>query len=233
MATKWWFDSVAAPGLMPPDPDAGDWDHTNLVTYRRLNHIKQGSVSTLLTGGMDIGDDITDKDAVRFVGVSSPIEAASVGGVLSANRIRIQVRAAELNNSCNLKLSAKVYLIDSTGTFKAVLMPLTREATEFPVIGSETNRLFNQIMAGTQAVADRDRIVLELGWGGLPSSSGADNNHTGRLSIGDDSATDLTQGNETETSAFNPWMTFGTDNLTFFDEDQTISFLGNLTATTA
>lgn len=231
MATKFWFDSTASPGLTPT-LDLSAYGHSDNAIYRRMNLFPRASVMTTFNGYAE-GDHISDVDCIFYIGVSPPIQAASVGGTISANRIRIQCAFAELNASCNLKLSAQVWLVDSTGAVKATLMPLTREATEFSVFGTNTNRLFNQIMSGTQAVADRDRIVLGLGWGGLPTSTGATNSHNSRIIIGDDSATDFTQGDETETSAFNPWMTFGTDNFTFFDEDQPVSFLGNLKATAA
>jgi hypothetical protein len=214
MATRFYFSSVTAPNISAPAAEAG-WGHSSGTAgpnALRATTTKDGSAMTTMGHAYDSSDHIVNTDALGFVFISDSLTSQSIAN----NRIKAQFRCDEANvTGNNLFLTLKMYLISSAGAAGSTLMPLTRTSSLEFAQTNPTNRTFNVVMTGgPYSVADGDRIVIEVGAGGLPTSGVGTQGHNFEMSIGSDNATDLPE-DETTTAANNPWLSFGTDTLTF------------------
>ena len=141
--------------------------------------------------------DGTDRDILFRQYVSDPLVVQTIPG----QTIRLQVRGRETLATQDMFLTWSVKVVsEDGGTVRGTLASIRRDGTELDTV--LTNR-GDSAPADSITLQSRDRLVFEIGTGGDPLVS-----HDTDLSIGDDNATDLPQ-NDTETSAFNPWIELG------------------------
>lgn len=163
----------------------------------------------------DAADHLVDGEALVIQFVSPPLAAQTIAN----NPIRSQYRGTEVNANNNQKPAYKLYLIDKTGAAVSggtlhALKVSSNLSGEFPT-STLTNKSNDSTMTlGPITCSAGDRIVCEVGAGGLPTASGGVQGHNFTISIGEDSATDLAN-DETTTTADNPWVEFATDTLVF------------------
>jgi hypothetical protein len=192
-ATRFYLPSTGA-AAVEPAPDAA-WEDTTIAA--RLKAVVTKIASAMTSIVFDDADN-TDRDVLFRQYVSDPIAAQTI----AAQALAFQMRCLENNGSSNLYTSIGIRVVSNDGTsVRGTILAVTRDATEV-VASVFTNRRLTATT--TEVVAEAgDRIVIEVGLGGDPSSGG----HDSSISIGDDSATDL-GANDTDTAAYNPWVEF-------------------------
>jgi len=160
---------------------------------------KQNSVMT--TRSLDGNGDTSDTDYIYGQWVSKPIVAQTI----SAQTITLQVRASEENARCNQVVSISIRIVSNDGSVVRGTINESRDDLELSV-GTLLSR--EHTFTSTQVVAqDDDRIVIEIGTGGNPSTGSGGNSHDADMSYGDDSATDIKRGTN-QIAAYNPWVEF-------------------------
>lgn len=151
---------------------------------------------------------MTDKDAHHRQYVSDPLAAQTI----AAQTISAQFQVSEIDAANNLYLTIKVFVVSNDGnTIKETLLAITRDDTEASQgdPGTLENRSFS-VTSSAATIEEGDRIVVEVGLGGLPTSNAS---HDGWMRFGSFGG-DLPV-NDTETgTTFRPWLEFA-DTLLF------------------
>jgi len=201
-------------GAVSPTPDAG-WDEkSDPVVTRALVRATPGS-STLTTVDLNNcpgGDHIADYDSLHRIYVSAPLAAQTI---LSTTTIKGQFQALESNAGNNLSLAVKVYIANgTTGALESSLLALTR-------LGSEAYTSIRNLTlpatalngsGGNVTVTDGQRLVLEIGVGGLPVATTGTQNHRASLRWGETAASGDLPINESEVgTGYRPWVEFSND----------------------
>lgn len=208
MATRFYFDRTNTPAVSPPTPTA-EWEHVlNAIgepaPVRRLNSPIGSSALNNQSALFDNADDLTNKDACGWQFVSLPLAAQTI----AAQTVSLQIQVSEDGAANNLFLTWKIYLIDSSGAAVSggTLLAIRRDATEMST--TVTNR--GDSATTTEVVASSgDRIVVEIGLGGTPTSSGGTDGHNGTFRVGENGASgDLPIDDTTTTTTYNPWINF-------------------------
>jgi hypothetical protein len=196
MATRFYLPS-SGDAAVSPAFDAG-WEDTHEGQRYKLVTTK---ISSAMATHVFTDSDYSDRDCLFHQYVSDPIAAQTI----SAQTVKIQFRCYEDSALHDLYLSIGIRVVSNDGaTVRGTILAVTRDATE-AVVSTLTNRKITP--TSTEVVAQSgDRIVIEIGMGGDPQQFGAMNHGSG-ISFGDDSATDLGE-NDTDTSAYNPWVEF-------------------------
>ena len=198
MATRFYLPSTDG-CLITPTPDAA-WDDIGSL-YDVLYCVTEKISSAMTNVEVTDNDDQADGDYLIFQWIGPPMAAQTIQEQI----IKIQMRGSEFSANNNLHLSICIRVVSNDGTsVTGTLVELTRDTLEL------TTTLTNRSMAptcGEVEAEENDRICIEVGQGGDPSPQGE---HDGILSIGDDSGTDLPE-NDTETTAYNPWIEFAND----------------------
>lgn len=186
---------------------SAEWEHQSVV--RRPMSPTLG-VTTLASTSYspDAADHIVDQDAHFVQFVSDPLDPQTI----AAQTVTLTVQASETNAGNNLVVTWKLFVCSNDGvTIKETLLAIRRDATE--VATTLTNRT-DAATTTSATVENGDRIVLELGLGGLPAAAGGVQGHNGAFRLGESGATDA-PANDTSTSATeNPWLEFA-NTLTF------------------
>lgn len=213
MATRFYLRSTANTTNITPTPDA-TWLDTSILTrsWARTNKSGDTIATTSFTGTVS-----TDRDILFHQYISLPLTPGQT--ITGAQALSFVVRASETSTSNNLFTSLGIRVLNGTTVQKTVLA-VTRDGVE--VATTLTNRnLTATSAAGNYTTVSGDHLVIEIGYGGDPSGTAV---HSGSLSLGDSSASDLT-ANDTGTSADNPWVELA-DTLTF----QTFTASGGATS---
>ena len=183
-----------------------NWDDTSQVKARldlprtpTGTVMKDHSISDASTANLDI---------LIMQYVSPPLHPFSTTK-MGSKVFDYVIRASETAASVNMDVRATVRIVKNDGTEygtpeflvgPSLTAADTSEASTTLTARSITTTLLNNNVT----IADGDRLVVEFGMGGNPSGASG---HTGLLSFGDDSETDLANGNS-ETAAYNPWVYF-------------------------
>lgn len=131
--------------------------------------------------------------------------------VTGAQALKMQVRAFESNAGNNMVSEFGIRVIGSDLTVrKVVLAPLRTFTTEMSATSIQNRQHTATSAATNYTTVDGDRLCIEVGAGGDPSST---NHHDYALRLGDAAGSDLPE-NSTSTSDFRPWVQL-TDTLTF------------------
>jgi hypothetical protein len=211
MSTRFYLPSSGSAPVTPAY-DA-NWDNTTFAGRLPCHDSKQSTAMATVADNVNIK---TNEDHLYRQWISGPITAQT----LSAQTLKLQIRAAESNAAADLYASISVRVVSNDGnTVRGTILTLVRDSTEFA--STLTNRGYSATT--TQVVASaNDRIVIEIGQGGDPTGGG--NHNDGTLRIGDTAASDLPE-NDTATDDYNPWVQFANtisfaaapDNLTASD----------------
>lgn len=207
MATRFYFPETEAAAVSPTI--SAEWEHQNVVRRRLIADTPDGSTLTTTAYNPDGADHIADQDAHHRQYVSDPIAAQNISG-----NVKAQFQCIESHASNNLQLTLKIFLCSGDGTtIKETLLAITRKGTEPTTSLRNTSFSSNAISAAD--AEEGDRIVVEVGLGGLPTSGGGTNCHNGSIRFGGSASGGDLAENETETgTTFRPWLEF----------DDTISF---------
>lgn len=209
MATRFYLPSSTSLGVAGPTAGA-EWEHVNPTKpVRLMDTAKANTAFASLAYAPDAADHIADQDALFITYISRPLTS---GQTISAQTINLTMICAEDNAGNNVFLTWKVYLCDyMMTTAGSTILAIRRDGTECAT--TLTNRT-DSATSSSVTTANGDRIVLELGLGGLPVATSQVQGHNGTLRLGDNNASDLA-ANDTATTDANPWFEFATTTLTF------------------
>lgn len=179
------------------------WDHVASARKRKLLTAIDGSALETVASAPDGADHLTDEDNIQIQYLSGPIAAQTI----SAQTVKIQVQGLEYNNGNNLFLAWEIFVVSNDGaTRKETLLALKRDGTE--VLSTLINRS-DSATTTSATVEDGDRIVLEVGYGGLPVNAGGTQSHNCDIRIGCVASSGDLLENDTEAgSTYRPWLEF-------------------------
>jgi hypothetical protein len=223
MATRLYFDSTFDYAAVPI-PFGTEWDSTVVAIRRRLNRTKQSSVMTTTASVTSTSNASEFHLIAQFL--LPGLAKQRLSGVFKG-----QVRGSENAASMNALLAVRVAKCNSLGQNIVEITNYIKFPTAYGnnqefVVTTLTNRVMNgrnadvdypnssPISFADVLIDDGDMLIVELGI----HDYSAGTSDTARLSIGDDSATDLAE-DTTTTTADNPWIEFS----------QTIAFLDQAT----
>lgn len=177
-----------------PTPVAG-WENTASGIYVQSGLTKASSAMT--TKQVTLGGSAND-DYWFLTAVTAPLASGSL--FTTGDVIKAQIRANEANANMDAKVDCGVRIFNQAmDTVRATLRTIFQSGSE-PTT-TYRNITLSTTSSSTYTTVTGDRVVMEFG-GRKVTNIGAF-----QLSYGDDSATDLGE-NETDTSAFNPWLEF-------------------------
>lgn len=199
MANTYYLGSS---GSAPVSPSfSSDWDVTSEAIRRPLETIVRGSTMTTKSYS---DSDATDQSILFFQFVGPPMKATA-SGTPSASLV---MRCSETSTDNNLFLCCTIRLVHENGadySTPKILKTLTVDNTECAT--TLTSRALAMSSITSETIAEGDRLVVEIGLTGDPSPGAS---HSGSISYGDDSATDISIISDSTTAANNPILNFNT-----------------------
>ena len=227
MATKFYLSSTGAAEISTPGFAA--WTRTTEGLRRAMHPVKDATAATSVTIWAN-GTAAANESALARQFISKPLKSGIA--FVTTDTFSGQVRCMESGTNDNINrqpICIKVYNEAGTvlqSTLK-VLGHYGPNTTEW-ISGTLTNKtIANAVVLGANyTTAARDRLVIEIG--GQVSSLGG-STVTGTQSFGSDNATDLTANQETDTTAFNPWVSFSRSVAWYEDADGSVTITGTLT----
>jgi len=207
MATKLWFPLTTA-AAVSVTPDAG-WETTAGFVSRVLVSTKGSSTLT----DESAYTSTTGQDALHRQYISFPMDAG-IDFLIASTGITCQLMAKEsaTNDNATNRLGIRIVSRDGS-TVRATILPIGANGVTTEFNTSNRSKIFaNTGTAVDYTTVDGDRLVVEIGHndaGGASISTTINWGETG---------TDLTQGNETQTTG-NGWVNF-TNTITFQAESQ-------------
>lgn len=209
MATRMYFPTTLAAFVTPPSPGA-EWEHNNGVTRALLKTPDASALSTVSVV-FDSADDLVDKDGMHRQYVSPRLKAQTLSG-----NVKAQFQYLEANAANNLSPTFVIKVISEDGTtVRATLLAITRDGTEINT--ALRNCTFASVALSSYACTDGDRLLVEVGIGGLPTAAGGQNDHDASIRFGCSASSGDLPEDDTETgTTFRPWIEFSN---TFTFED--------------
>ena len=203
MATRFYLVINTPADVTPPAVLAG-WGHS-VDSVRKLVTTPDSSTLANIGYSPDASDHIIDTNACHRRCVSDPLAAQTLSGNITA-----QIQCLELRASNNMFLALAVRVISNDGTtVRNESLGVTR-ATSLEISTTLTNRTFPSTSIGSFACASGDRILIELGVGGLPTAvGGSPDGHNAQIRAGMNASSGDLPVNETETgTTFRGWIEF-------------------------
>lgn len=189
--TRYYLPST---GTADISPAYAAWTNTSVTVRRELVSTRINSAMT----NFSFNGALLNRNTVLLIQyVSNPI-----GAQIVASDIKMQIRGlCDTANAINLSIGIRIVSNDGTVVRGTLLNPGS-DSDDFSNV-TLTNRSSGTLLTGTVTSLNNDRVVIEIGF----ILVGVDATITGTENFGDDSATDLPE-NDTETSAYNPWIEF-------------------------
>lgn len=204
MATRFYFSEDLAAPVSPPAPGA-EWEHVNSGVTRKALIAPDGSALTTTAYTPDAADDLTDRDSLHRQYVSDPLAAQTIG----VQGITAQFQCSEANAANNLFLTVVLKVISNDGTtVRATILAITRDAST-EISTTLTNRDFPSVNTSSYTCVAGDRILIEVGVGGLCTAAGGVQGHNASLRFGcSASGGDLPADDTDTTTTKRPWLEF-------------------------
>lgn len=164
------------------------------------------SDTTMTTYSIDDADSAA-RDILIMTYVTPPLNPFSTDE-LTATLLDLTIRGLETSTSNNLVISTTVRAVQNNGTDyetpKYILgsATTTKNTAEVNATTLTSASWGSTVYPAGVSIAEGDRLVIEIGMSGDPATTFQ---HDGSVSLGDDSATDLTNGT-TDTDTDNPWI---------------------------
>lgn len=215
MATRFYLPETLAGQVTPPAPTA-DWEHINTgPPVRFLLRAPDASALTSTAYTPDAADHTVDQDACHRQYVSEALAAQTITG-----NIKAQLQCFEGNAGNNLFLTLKVLVCtNSGGSTVGTALAITRDTTTELTTTTATNRNFPSTALTSTGVSAGDRLVIEIGVGGLPVAAGGTQGHNATLRWGcDASSGDLPEDDTQTGTTYRPWIEIST-NLRFLGDE--------------
>jgi len=203
MVTRVYFPETEAAPVTPPSPGA-EWEHNNGVT-RKLLRTPDASALATTAYTPDAADHLVNQDAMHRQYVSDKLDAQALSG-----NVKAQLQCIEANAGNNLFLTFVVKVISEDGTTeRATLLAITRDTTTEIDNSPLTNRNFPSTALTNYTCIAGDRLLIEVGVGGLPTAAGGTQGHNGSIRWGCDASSGDLLENDTETgTTYRGWLEF-------------------------
>lgn len=202
MPTRFYLPSSGAAPVNPTLDPNSVWGHESGLAPRPMSTSKTGTAFASTAYNPDAVDHLVDTDSlfVQFVGPSLAAQ------VLAAQTVKWQILGFEAGGANNCFLALELFVCSQDGSvIKETLLVITRDNSELRP-SSIQNRAFSATTsAGT--LEEGDRIVANMGIGGLPEDTGGVQGHNGTLRFGDNDTVDLPE-NDFASADDNPWLEF-------------------------
>ncbi len=214
MATRLYLPEALVGQVTPPAPTA-NWAHINTgPPVRFLLRAPDSSTLTETAYTPDAADHTVDQAACHRQYVSEALAAQTITG-----NIKAQVQCFEANAGNNLFLTLKVLACtNSGGSTVGTLLAITRDTTT--ELGTTlANRNFPSTALTSTAVSAGDRLVIEIGVGGLPVAAGGTQGHNATIRWGcSASSGDLPEDDTQTGTTYRAWIEIST-NLRFLGDE--------------
>jgi len=194
---KFYLEATGTPAVSPTL--SADWEHSNQAVRWPMNPKAAATTLANLTTTYDAADHIADQDALVVQWISEPLTAQAFPATLA----RISIRALEANAGNNLFLAWKLFVVDGAGTVGDTLLAIRRDGTELAT-GTAASRA-DEVFTSAGVIPEGGRLVLEVGWGGLPVATTGTQDHDGTLRVGSSATQDLPFA-DASTTDLNPWL---------------------------
>lgn len=202
-ATRCYFSETEA-AAVSPTISATDWEHVNTVRRRLLRSPDSSTLTTTAVNPDGAAHEVTgDSHHRQFVG--DPAD----GDQILMGRVKAQHQGLEVAANNNLSVTYKVYVVSNDGvTVRGTALAITRDDTECNT--ALRNQQFQYQNLTPISMLNGDRIVTEVGLGGVPAGAGA-NTHNGSLRFGcSASGGDLPEDSTDVGTTLRPWIEFDT-----------------------
>lgn len=202
MPTRFYLPSSGAAAVSPALDPNGVWEHESGFGRRPMSTSKTGTAflsNSLIPDGVD---HLVDADSLflQFIGPSLAAQ------VLAVQTVKWQILASEQNVGNNCFTTLELFICSQDGlTIKETLLVITRDT-----VNELTTSLVNRSFSATTSAAtleEGDRIVANMGIGGLPTATSGTQGHNGALRFGDIDTVDLPE-DDVATADDNPWLEF-------------------------
>mgnify|MGYP001602995497 CR=1 FL=1 len=200
MPTRFYLPASGAAAVSPTINAA--WEHQN-VDRRPTSTTKSNTANALTSYSPDGADHLTDEDAHFVQFVSGALAAQTI--IAQTVKIQAQCSEADLNS---LFLTWLIYAVNNAGdSVTGTLLAIRRDNTEVDN-GGVVNR--GDSATTTQVILNaQDRLVFEIGLGGLPINAVGTQGHNGSFRFGDATgSTDLPENDTNTNDALAPWLEF-------------------------
>jgi len=203
VATRFYIVLGMGADVTPPAVLAG-WGHSAEINRKMLT-IPNEDLLTNSAYSPDSADHFVDTSSMFSQYVSDALNAQTLSGNITA-----QIQCSEPRASNNQFLALAVRIISNDGTtIQNESLGITR-ATSLEISTTLTNRTFPSTSIGSFACASGDRILIEFGFGGLPTAAGGfPDGHNAVIRVGmNASSGDLPVNETTTTLSFRGWFEF-------------------------
>jgi hypothetical protein len=201
MATRFYFSSSQVPELQP---GFAAWSRTLDAVRRRMYPTKDGSTMSTVQCWSS-SNPTANQTALAAQFHSEPLTIGT--SFATTDTVKCQVRCQESAANDNINRAPICIKVYNGTTLQATLLALGHvgpNTTEWPTSLTNKRLADGDTLAVNYTTVAGDYLVLEIG-GQVDATGGT--TVTGTMSIGANSGTDLGE-NETDTSAFNPWLEF-------------------------
>jgi hypothetical protein len=195
VATRFYLPATATITGISPTVDAA-WDNTSILARCKTDIAVQSDPMATVSF---LDEDASDHDIVFRQYITKPLTPGQT--ITGSQAIKAQVRVSEVALTNDMLLTLGIRIIAGDGsTVRKTVLAVTRDGTEAAT--SLTNRQFTATSAATNyTVVSGDRLVIEIGMGGVPSLFGHDSN----MRLGDAAASDLPE-DDTDTTDLRAWV---------------------------
>ena len=202
MPTRFYLPASGAAEVSPAINAA--WEHQNVVR-RPTSTTKSNTANAFTSYAPDSADHIVDADAHFVQFVSSALPAQTI----AAQVVKIQAQCDENAGGNDLLLTWLIYAVNNAGdTVRGTLLAIQRDGLEVDNGASGINRGDSGTTAEVVLQAN-DRLVFEIGLGGLPTQGPGTQGHNGSIRFGDATgSTDLPEDDTDANSTKAPWLEF-------------------------
>jgi hypothetical protein len=202
MPTRFYLPSTGAADILPAW--SVSWYDATSFSAAKLKAVT-ARISSVMTTKTMTDLDVTDRHFACGMWVSDRLAPQTI----AVQALSCSIKCSETSNSNNLLLHWIVRLIAADGITFRTIISFRQDGTEVPLTASIASR-YDTLNTTLATAVGGDRIVIEVGLGGDPSTTFT---HNGSMIIGDDSATDLNAA-DADTGIRNPWVEFA-NTLTF------------------
>lgn len=193
----------AAAAVTPSDGDVWD-DVAQKVGVLATQFTPSGSTMT----SYNIEDADVNQRAILIMTYVTPPLNPFTTDELTSTLLDLTIRGLETSASNNLVIATTIRAVQNDGTDYVTPKYILGSDTTTKNTGEVNATTLTSASWGSTvyssgiSIAEGDRLVIEIGMSGNPATTFS---HDGTISLGDDAASDLTNGT-TDTDADNPWI---------------------------
>jgi hypothetical protein len=189
-----YFSNYVEPPVAPPK--LAGWENASWPRYEMAQVSSPGGIASAIYS--EAGDHLVDANAL-LVQLVSPLLAAQT---VRAQDITVVVQAQQADAGNHLHLAWALWVLRENGTVGPTVVGLHREPGE---LGLDFGSVADTATSTAVVLGAGDRLILELGLGGLPVDAAGSQSHSGMLRVGLTGTADLPPVDGSTTLA-KPWL---------------------------